>query len=170
MVTLEISSTPQRYRRMCITATVHPNHPSRAAGGTPMLYSTVYWTVILHVVLTQAIKCNCFDLQCCVFETCWRKWHKANKSPNLQIPQRRNQKKKKNESSPDAIISCWFDYNSVPSCNSRSEQMCHRFTARQVFQRASMFGHGALPSPLPELLWLTHWTLLPGLPFINIGP
>lgn len=95
MVTLEISSTPQRYRRMCITATVHPNHPSRAAGGTPMLYSTVYWTVILHVVLTQAIKCNCFDLQCCVFETCWRKWHKANKSPNLQMPQRRNQKKKK---------------------------------------------------------------------------
>ena len=84
--------------------------------------------------------------------------------------------KPKNE--PCTVSARWCNYFMLiwlrfgPSSDSCSAQMWHWFTAslRGAFQRASMFGHSALPSPLPELLWLTHWTLLPGLPFINIGP
>lgn len=67
-VTLKISSSPQRYRSMCITATVHPNSP-RAAGGTPVLY---FLNCLLHSNPSCCwdhsntfINCNCFGLQCC---------------------------------------------------------------------------------------------------------
>lgn len=73
---------------MCITTTLLPNN-SRAAGGTPMLYSLkclLYSNPLCRAnhsnTAAQVIKCNCFNLQCCVFDECWHKWQKANKSLN----------------------------------------------------------------------------------------